>query len=665
MPPFPPPPAPPSYPVSPGVTYKGYFPVVITNNTGVSPDKVYLLSFSPQILSGPGITPANSAMYRLLQTFPGQVISTSVTESVFSPSYSFTLSQFPNSTTGGPTNENNNDFLLYFPIGAQSVRIYVSLEQPMYCNVSTPVGGQLTMNSPPAALFNDPNFNVIYDFLELTLTPLSQGNLYLPVQPFLDTSQVDSLGMSIQLALYKYDSQSPTTSQQFIVNGTATTNIVGYSQDRATLFSDLDTNLTLANPWGKLMVPFYSNPYDPTGSPSTYLRVFSTKTGAGGAAGQVEQPKGGLYTVPQFPNDFLSNPIYGKFGKSFLKSMFDYYFSVPLYIQADQSFKGTGEVYHGTVSGIEPNRILKFAATSSSYVIIMNEADITVSGMYSGTPAVSSSNAPAADQLLVSAYVSCAFVTGLLGNSGVFDAPANPLNAANLQNHILALGYPPFPTPPLVPYYGQNPFGASVPGASVPGYDLFAKLLHQQAYNPTSPPYPNANVPSPHHPSTPQTGLCYAFDYDDKLGISSTVATPTQTPKSDMVFAKYILNPLNGPLPTGVFDDSTPLTLQFTLPPNVSLGYVQGLEGENFIPISNEQTITGAICTESNPFRIRYQSGDGTQVVYATLYPKFQFCQPNYYYRQVESDIISGVQFTPTDPSDTNPTAFTITFGGF
>src|SRR6185437_13492194 len=80
-PPVPPPPPPPLRPIPP-LNKKGYFPLIITNNTGLPSNQVYLFAFTP------------TQVFQLVQTFPGQMALVPVTTGTYSPNYSYTLNEF-------------------------------------------------------------------------------------------------------------------------------------------------------------------------------------------------------------------------------------------------------------------------------------------------------------------------------------------------------------------------------------------------------------------------------------------------------------------------------------------------------------------------------------------------------------------------------------------
>lgn len=622
IPPFPPAPPPPPSPPSPPpppvrpvppLNKKGYFPVIVTNNTGLPSNEVFLFAYLPP-----------SGVFQLVQAFPGQMVQIPVTSTTFSPNYSYTLNEFPVSTTGA------NDYLLYMPNGIPSARIYVSIQRPLFFSVTPPAGSQqVGLNSPASFLYNDPNFNVLYDFMELSLSnSLALGPPYIPSVPFMDTTQVDNFGLSIELGLFTFNPNAPTTKTQLIQNGQTASNLAGFTQSRETLLGILSANLT--SPWNNLLIPFRSNPYSGS-SPATYLRVLAPKTGGGGG---IVEPQGGVYTIPIFPIDYLSNPIYGP--GSYLDQLFAYYSTHSLYLQADL---GTNNIYKGDVSLGDQFIFVDTQNSANSMTILKGQ--LTVGNMYSGTTPVHSSTASSLDQESLSGYFSCAFVVGLLGVPGVYDTSTTPLNKENLRTHIpLTTGTP---VPP--PYYNPTFVGG-------PWYDLYAKILHDNAILPTSPPYPG---------SRPTLGKCYAFDFDDKLGLSSTVAASALTPYSANIYADYFLNGVSI-LPTGVYDDATPYNLTFIIPSKHTLQFRQGPSGSYF-PIVNNQTVSGAICTEANPFQLLYTSPSGVSVS-VNLYPKFQFSTPNGTYGVAENNVVAGTLFTPTN-NPTNPTDFTVTLPSF
>ena len=240
----------------------GFFPIVISNGTGQPDDQIYFL----------GLPNSNTQFFALSGAFPGAMTTVPVTTSTFSASsqFSFPLTSLPKSSTGP------HDYLIYVPYGS-SDRLYFSIGNPLIFLTGSGSATPSLGNS-----FYDPNFNVIYDFAEVTFqtTAPTPGNIDYTVT--LDTTQVDSLALPIKLGFYSYNAANPTAVTPFIGGvGTPATNPVGFAVARDTLINNIVNGMAAAsatNTWKNLAIPFYTDPYSPT-TPTTYLRVMAPKHG--------------------------------------------------------------------------------------------------------------------------------------------------------------------------------------------------------------------------------------------------------------------------------------------------------------------------------------------------------------------------------------------------
>ncbi len=583
----------------------GFFPIVISNGTGIPDNQVYFL----------GLPNANTQFFTLSGAFPGAMTTVPITTSTFSASsqFSYPLSALPHATTGP------HDYLIYVPFGS-SDRMYFSIGNPLYF-ISNNGSASISIGNN----FFDPNYNVLYDFAEVTYlaaVPPSPGDIDWTVT--IDTTQVDSLALPIKLGFYTFDPTQPSVVTPFIGGvGTPATNPVGFDIARDTLVNNIVNGMTsssAANTWKNLALPFYTDPYSPT-TPTTYLRVMSPKHG-----GPVPQPQSN-YQIPEFPSGYLTN---NGNGVNYLSTIFTFYSgATSLFIKTDAG-GGTGEIYEGTVSGT----IFTFTGqTHPTYTVTLDQSALTIENMFSGTPPMTNTGlTPAVDIGILANYFSSAFVVGLLGVPGLYDSAATPLSEANLQAHL------PQNSGTLTPTYYTNNFTAPL---SAPGFNIYAQLLHQNAIVPTSPPFNNP---------FPTLGLCYAYDFDDTLGFSSAITPPATTPASANVYSIITLGPVNT-VPTGVFDDPNPYDLTFTFVGS-SFGYRQGSSG-NFTSSPISPTNVGSvISTSSNPFQIQYNGN-----IY-TVFPKYQFVQPVAQYTNVQNAVVQGVTFTPNIASA--PTGFTI-----
>jgi hypothetical protein len=598
---FPPtPPTPPSQAIAPAPK-KGFFPVVISNGSTQSNNQVYM------IVLNNGLT---QVLY-LRGKFPGEMAISAVTGNTYSPDFSYPLSDLPTSTTG------SDDFLMYVPNEMKSGRIYFSIGNPLYLLNNT-----TSVTAPQSFSFHDPNFNVLYDFAELTITKITPPTPASDIkyQPFLDTTQVDNWSLPIMLGLYSLNLDNPTVKTPYQPAGAPATNFAGFSGNRDTLINTIVTGLT-SPAWDQLALPFHTDPYSP-GVPTTYLRILAPKTGT---TQTLPQPEGD-YTIPQFPLNYLTTPT------DFLTLLYNFYPGVPsLYIKADG---GSNQIYQGVASG----DTFTFTSTSNSnHKLTLSKSAITVSQMYGGVLPFVNMGAPAGDIPIIQKLFGSAFTVGLLGVPSLFDSAGAPLDDNNLMDHLPRVG-----GPITAPAYYNTP--AIFPSAS---YDLYAELLHSVAILPTSPPYPSS-------PGLPTVGLCYAYDYDDALGMSSTVAPPATTKNSENIYAILTLGTIPT-IPTGVYDDGTTYNLTFTFPPSVTFKYRQGTSGP-FTTATSPAVIPAVTSTSDNPFQISHNGK------IFNVFPKYQFFQPIDKFTTPYDAVIQGTTFTPDVPAA--PTGFTIALPG-
>ncbi|MBS0650591.1 MAG: hypothetical protein JSR93_05470 [Verrucomicrobia bacterium] len=613
--PPPPPPPPPINPIPPAPV-TGYLPVVFSNQTGQPDDQIYIL----------GVYNDNKQFLTLSGApFPGAMHTVNITPSTYSasPFFSYPLTSLPKSTTGATTG--NHDYLVYLPPVSTNGRIYFSIGNPL-CALT-----QSTVSISIGNAFNDPNYNVLYDFAEIAYiypqTPACPGCLNWTAT--IDTTQVDSFSLPIKLGFFDYQSATPTAIIPFTPTS-SNTSPAGFSTNRDTLISTIVTGLTSPY-WNQLALPFRTDPYNAGSTPTTYLRIMSPKNGGPPPS----QPLGN-YQLPIFPLDYLSNAAY---GINYLNTLYTYYASSgsnALYIQADTN-GGSQQIYKGQTSGA--GGTFTFTSTTvPTNIITLSQASITLNQMFSGNAPMSGTSGitPGGDVGLVADYFSSAFVVGLLGQTGLYNTAGAPLNGTTLTAHKPTTALPPTPyyTPPPAPFS---------PGI---WYDLFAQVLHANAIMPAPPAV---------GPPLPTVGLCYAYDFDDTLGMSSALAPPASTQADEFnLYAMLILGPVPT-LPTGVFDDSASYSLTFTFPPSNTFGYRQGSSG-TFTSASSGVTIPSVTSTNTNPFQIQYNGN-----IY-TVFPKYQFLRPIDQYTTPQSAIVNGVTFTPNSASA--PTAFTIALPG-
>ncbi|BBB62157.1 hypothetical protein UNDKW_3884 [Undibacterium sp. KW1] len=182
-------------------------PVSITNNSPANNDNVWVTVYGSLIVNpGNNQTPAQGANYYLVPPTAGQtqVVPTAVADlpppgpnspdGVILPSY--TLTQWGNSlclpapTYSGDANGNNNQ--------QYSGRILISVGAPTQAQVSV-TSTPASVSSPSPASAQDPSTGTFYDFLEFTVASNADGSINVDI----DTSQVDAFGLPMQLQFFK------------------------------------------------------------------------------------------------------------------------------------------------------------------------------------------------------------------------------------------------------------------------------------------------------------------------------------------------------------------------------------------------------------------------------------------------------------------------------
>ncbi len=194
-------------------------PVSITNNSPANNDNVWVTVYGSLIINpGNNQTPAPGSNYYLVPPAVGQtqVVPTVVTDlpppgpnspdGVILPS--FTLTQWagnlalPAPTYTGDANGNNNQ--------QYSGRILISVGAPTQAQVSftsTPA----SVSSPSPASAQDPSTGTFYDFLEFTVASNADGSINVDI----DTSQVDAFGLPMQLQFFKDAAATQTYNVNF------------------------------------------------------------------------------------------------------------------------------------------------------------------------------------------------------------------------------------------------------------------------------------------------------------------------------------------------------------------------------------------------------------------------------------------------------------------
>jgi hypothetical protein len=161
-----------------------FAPILIVNNTGIDPDRIYFLGTGTDIDS----TSAHFLEPNLTTGVCSYALPT--TNNSTDPNISVTLSQLPTSGTGA--------YLIYLPQQI-SGRCYLSIDAPLYLQT-----GGTSIGSPSVTNPRDPNYYTLYQNFELTLD--ASFNLYSNV------SNVDFYCLPMGLASFTSPSGDPYTT---------------------------------------------------------------------------------------------------------------------------------------------------------------------------------------------------------------------------------------------------------------------------------------------------------------------------------------------------------------------------------------------------------------------------------------------------------------------
>ena len=643
-PPIPPPP-PPVNPLPPA-PMNNMLPVVITNNTGLPADQVYVT------LAGQQIAGETQYFFQLDAT-TGIYTPVEATENTYSPNYSYLLSGFPNSTTGA------NDYLAYAPalVGA---RFYFSIQKPMYLQSDTPN----SITAPAYYPFYDPNYNNLFESLEATFIttppfPIPSGAITWTAS--VNTTEVDAFCLPIRISYFSYDPSNPSAVTPMVQDPNALPSGFGVggltgSTTRNTILTSLFNGLTSGDltdvtpkVWPRLAIPFYSDPYAGTGL-QTYLRVLSPKQSIGNdptplnTGGLTSQHIGAVdgseittfknYNYPPFPLDYFT----GSYGApiSYANSLFSYYTDgTKLYLSTGG---GTPTVYEGVTTGATGSYMLTFTGQTgpnTGQISTIQEAaeypdSINTYKMFSGSQHMEGG----LDGVNLGLYFGDAFTVGMLPSS-VGTASGTPINITdatpdgwedtNVSNY----------------YVAPN---SSLSGG--PWYSLYAKELHKIAVRNTSSTFLN------------NYGLCYGYDFDDSLGISGTITPKDTTPNILNPYLGITLGSIDTAIPDPYSDaTSYSVTFIFDAEGGRTLSYQQG--SGPIIPVTSGSSIPGLYSNSTNPLRLFYSNLQGPTGSHEfIIYLKYQFLVPIGTYNSSEVSIINSTSITP---DDSPPTSFTVT----
>lgn len=169
---------------------------MITNDTGFPDTQVYVTLAGQQVAAG-------TQYFFSLDETTGVYTPIIATLTSYSPSYSYLLSELPASTTG------SSDYVVYVP-DLNGARFYFSIKEPIY--LASKTGNAIT--APTYFAFYDPNFNSIFETVELTYIddfPAKQPSPAIHWTASINTTEVDAFGFPIKIQHYSYSSSNPST----------------------------------------------------------------------------------------------------------------------------------------------------------------------------------------------------------------------------------------------------------------------------------------------------------------------------------------------------------------------------------------------------------------------------------------------------------------------
>lgn len=610
----------------------GMLPVVITNTTGLPADQVYVILAGQQVAAG-------TQFFFALTPDTGVLSPITATSTTYSPDYSYLLSNFPTSTT------RTNDYLAYIP-SLNGARFYFSIKHPIYLQSDTPNAIQ----APNYFAFYDPNYSNLFESIEITFIPSGGGAPpAIPWTASVNTTEVDAFSLPIRIGYFSFDPSNPnavipmTQDPNALPSGFGVGGLSG-STTRGGVLTSVITglqsgDLSGSSVWSRLAVPFYSDPYAGTGL-QTYLRILSPKQGLGNNAAPVNP--GGLtnqhigsvngtgtttfrnYNYPPFPLDYFTGGYNAPV--SFSNSLFS------AYIGATNLYLSTGgttpTVYQGVTTGSAGSYTLTFTGISGPNTGAVNtllQTNLNTFHMYSGSQALTGAGPEGTN---IGFYFGDSFTVGVLP-SAIGTVMATPINITdanpggwedtNISNYYL-------------------PANAAVTGG--PWYSLYAKELHKVAVRNSSTTFLN------------NYGLCYAYDFDDSLGISGTITPVITTQDSLNPYLGITLGAIDTPIPDP-YSDTNSYDVTFNVIAPSTLSYQQG--NGPVTPVTSGVPINSLVSNSSNPLRIFYTNAQGSSEFIVYLY--YQFLVPQSKYSAPEISVINSTAITPNNAT---PTAFVI-----
>lgn len=577
----------------------GYFPLVITNNTGLPAQNLFVLA------KGQKVDNLNAFFVKPNLPSPICELVMGNTANSADSSISTRLSELP---SAGP-----NSYYLYIP-QMISGRLYLSVNTPLYLETTTN-GGLVAINDPSHTTTQDPNYYTLYQSIEFTLD--ANYELYTNV------TNVDYVCLPYTFGSYTYPTGEPFTTLDGLTQ-------VGFPSTlpRSSILSALRTGLTngdasLTPQWSALTIPFYSDPYT-VSAPLTDMRVIAAKLSI--ALGNSYQFKAEANPQTFFNSLYLEDTTSGPaVGKSYYDQLHAYYLSN----QLDLTVFPAGQPITSYALTSDPTPLmLNFTRTAGTgpNLITLQLNDLTTEELLGGDVGswVSAFSPSAADpwQTEIAKIISTLFTAGFLPPPvGLSSITANEEFLVNYRSQ-----------------YFSNPPGFSLYG---PWYNLYDKLVHPLLLH------------------TNGFGLGYAYDFDDLLGLAGLLHLVIQKNGELNPNQPYVVlsaGPIDTPIPNPL-SDYGPYTLNIgslgLLSNPIDVIYSTSSSQSPNITYSVTSTPSGAITNVYNYFLVRYytDSSKTTSFTYK-VYPKYQLVLPTTTrFNHQDVTLMNGIVFNPSTTS--------------
>ena len=632
IPPVPPPPPPP--PPLPPTSQTDFVPLVISNNTGLPDNEVYVL------IKGIHPTGTGTNGNQCYVDFSGDPalgsyfdITVGNSSCTFSRDHSYLLSSLPSLSPGYR--------LVYLPY-LRSGRIYFSIKDPVWLDTISAGGGEILDPSPTS--FRDVSYYTLYDKCEFSLVSTASGGMTPPTNPqdyqlFINPTAVDFFCLPILVQTIDQTTNMPICFNAGSCFGNFCS--AGLNLTRSQVFSHVVPYLNFydvspTKVWDYLLLSYLNNPYSPASGSNIagYLRISSPgkstpQTVPPPPPPPPPSPPATFYEdFPAFPYDYLLNGT--TYGYNYVDQLFDFYTTNTVKIDVSE-IVGTGNcgsctcgpcaagsfIFTGQVIGSD------FVFNSTTTCMSANcpssvsfSKPTTSFPFYAGAGLFSPPEVNNTPQAIITRQLTSAFDVGILPIAlPSVTTPDNLLNAEFFQSYCSNPGY-----------YTNNSHWSSNTG---PWYDLYSKTLH-----------------SFHAP-------LYTFAYDDQLGQSGLLdPVGSQTP-----YIYLTLGNLSGNVIPNPYEDATSYTVTFQPGANRPVGYRQGTSG-NFTMVTSNQVVGGIISNSSNKFQVKLQDADCVDQI-LTIYIKYQNIVPECI---SNSALAQGVDIIVPNPNDLSQV--TIAFPG-